>query len=654
MTSKSKSKNKSVERTKQDKSNKEEQPEIIQIKQPLSRGNQNANSNKNTQVVQIVFPEDTEIRKVKKKKKGKSSATKKKEKEREELLNQLKQKLEEYDALQEQAQKLKIKIPEEMGIKVINQSDLKTNEDIGNYINDVVKKIAQLQQLLQQSQQPSSAGMGSMSSMGSFNRLGAGVIQFPTLPASRPFEPPVVPPIVPQPSGLDPRKKAELDRLAREAQERISGGGGSYAPFQPSQPLQPSGSQIPIKEGDLVESKGVQYGNQRVDIKAPKGFVELYNQYRRYLENVDYITKQNEIMDGIFHIPLEQENALFNERDKLVKDYKAWFASLDRNLNAYMLDPKNRIEYQMNYELGQDSSARPQDTAKRLLSQQGVKYTEITGGNEAPAITTRIQQGGDKPFKKEEDNKAYKKYEGAYTDAMNKLMSVRQQIQALEGSGKKPAQLTLNDLSIKINDIETSISDVYNGLPPIVKLAVMVEEDKIHKRLNDERQAIGNLQNVPSSPTQPPSPSPPVVPPVVEPVIESDAQAIEILKDFSTKEAPRYVKRVEQAVSQILGEDFHREIASLAPDERRKRIVERFSRFMSSHDPSWKPNPADRENDGDLPNVNPQRRMIPPPPLIPSPPPSTLPSQPLEQPTMDADGVMRFHSQVGILGSATI
>tara|TARA_R100001015_G_C4634298_1_gene200556 strand:+ start:4706 stop:6655 length:1950 start_codon:yes stop_codon:yes gene_type:complete len=649
MTSKSKSKNKSVERTKQDKSKKEEQPEIIQIKQPLSRGNQNANSNKNTQVVQIVFPEDTEIRKVKKKKKGKSSATKKKEKEREELLNQLKQKLDEYDALQEQAQKLKIKIPEEMGIKVINQSDLKTNEDIGNYINDVVKKIAQLQQLLQQSQQPSSAGMGAMSSMGSFNRLGAGVIQFPTLPASRPFEPPVVPPIVPPSSqeDLDPRKKAELDRLAREAEQRVIGGGGSL-------PVRPSGSQIPIEEGDLVESKGVKYGNQRVDIKAPKGFVELYDRYRRYLENVDYITKQNEIMDGIFHIPLEQENALFNERDKLVKDYKVWFASLDRNLNAYMLDPKNRIEYQMNYELGQDSSARPQDTAKRLLSQQGIKFTEITGGNEAPAITIRIQQGGENPFKKEEDNKAYKKYETAYTDAMNKLMTIRQQVQALEGSGKRPAQLTLNDLQKKLNDIDTPIGNLYEGLTAGVKIGVMVEQEKLRKRINDQRQAVGNLQNIPSSPTNPPSPSPPVVPPVVEPVIESDEQAIEILKEFSKKESPRYVKKVEQAVSQILGEDFHREIASLAPDERRKRIVERFIRFMSIHDPSWKPNPADREDSGFDGGVNPQRRMIPPPPLIPSPPPSTLPSQPLEQPTMDADGVMRFHSQVGILGSATI
>ena len=71
MTSKKKSK--SVERTKPDKSNKKEepQPEIIQVKQPLSKGNQNANSNKNNQVVQIIFTPDTELREVKKKKKGK-------------------------------------------------------------------------------------------------------------------------------------------------------------------------------------------------------------------------------------------------------------------------------------------------------------------------------------------------------------------------------------------------------------------------------------------------------------------------------------------------------------------------------------------------------------------------------------------------------
>ena len=648
MKSKSKSKNKSVERTKEDKSKMVEPPEIIQIKQPLSKGNQNANSNKNTQVVQIVFPEDTEIRKIKKKKKGKSSATKKKEQEREELLNQLKQKLDEYDALQEQAQKLKIKIPEEMGIKVINQSDLKSNDDISNYINDVVRKIAQLQELLQQSQQTSSAGgMTGMSSLGTFNRLGAGVIQFPTLPASRPFTPsPVVPPVVPPSSegGLDPRKKAELDRLAREAQERISGGGGSFAPFTPSQP---SGVQ-PIEEGQLVETKGVRFRDQRIDVKAPKGFVELYERYRRYLENIMFITRRNEIIDGVYHIHLEQENDLFNERDRLVKDYLAWFNSLDRNLNAYLLNPSNKLEFEMNRELKQDSRLRPQDTAKRLFEDQKIPFTEITGGNEIPAISQRIQQGGENPFKKESDNKAYQKYTNAIALKTNNLIDIRQELQQIEASGSAPSDQKISEINGKINKLQTETDDLYNSSPPNVRLGVIIAHDKLNKRYNDMRELLARVQNPPSSPTTPPTP---LKPSQIDPVINSDNAAIENLNRYIRKPQPNYTKTIQASILQLFGDDFYKQVNDLSATEKRSAIMNKFAEYMRKRDPNWSPpNPADRERQ-DAQQA--QRRMVEPPALTPSPPPSTLPSQPLAQPTMGADGVMRF-SDVGSAGSSTI
>lgn len=598
MTSKSK-KNKSVERTKPDKSKKVE-PEIIQIKQPLSRGNQNANSNKNTQIVQIVFPEDTELRKVKKRKKGKSTATKKKEKEREELLNQLKQKLEEYDRLQEQAQKLQIQIPEELGIKVINQGDLKTNDDIANYITDVVNKIAKLQELLQQSQ----SSMSSMSSLGGFNRLGAGVINFPTQPASRPIPAPQVPVIPPssEEDPLDPTKKAELDKIAKELQDKLDSGGDGYAPFTPSQP---PGSQEPIKDDDLVETKGVQFGNQRVDIRAPRGFVELYNRYRRFLENVAFDTQRNEIMEGIYHIPLDQENDLFNERDALVKDYKLWFASLDRNLNAYMFNPSNKIEYEMNRQLAMDSQDRPQDIAKRLFDEQGVKYTEITGGNELPNITQRIQSGGEAPFKKASDNKAYKDYQMKNAEQTNKLINIRQRLTEIEASGKAPNSSELNELGNKINKLETEITNVYNQLPPNVRIGVFPAQDAIHDRFNQERIQIGNIQNPPSSPAQPNKPNPAVI----DPVIDSDDAAIKKLQAYSQKNLPSYTQTIKAAILQLFGERFYDRVNSLSPADRRLVIVNEFSKYMRTKDPNWSPpNRADESDDAG--RVNPERRMV--------------------------------------------
>ena len=600
MTSKSK-KNKSVERTKPDKSKKVE-PEIIQIKQPLSRGNQNANSNKNTQVVQIIFPEDTELRKVKKKKKGKSTATKKREKEREELLNELKQKLEEYDRLQEQAQKLQIQIPEELGIKVINQGDLKTNDDIANYISDVVNKISRLQQLIQQSQ----SSMSSMSSLGGFNRLGAGIINIPTQPASRPIITPPQPPVPVIPPSkeedpLDPKKKEELDKIAKELQDKLDSGGGGYAPFVPSQP---PGSQEPIKDEDLVETKGVQFGNQRVDIRAPRGFVELYNRYRRFLENVAFDTQRNEIMEGIYHIPLDQENDLFNERDGIVRDYRLWFNSLDRNLNAYMLNPSNKIEYEMNRQLGMDSQDRPQDIAKRLFNEQGVKYEEITGGNELPNITQRIQQGGENPFKKASDNKAYKDYQIKNAEQTNKLINIRQRLTEIEKSGEIPIP-ELQELGNRINKLETEITNVYNELPPNVRIGVFPAQDAIHDRFNQERIQLGNIQNPPSSQLTPTPQSP--NPAVIDPVIDSDEAAIQKLQAYSKKNLPSYTQTIKASVLQLFGEKFYNEVKQLSAADRRIAIVNKFAEYMRTKDPNW--SPPNRADD-DAGKVNPQRRMI--------------------------------------------
>lgn len=630
MTSKKKSK--SVERTKPDKSKKKEepQPEIIQVKQPLSKGNQNANSNKNNQVVQIIFPPDTELRKVKKKKKGKSSATKKKEKEREELLNQLKQKLEEYDTIQQEAQKRQIKIPEALGIKVINQGDLKTNEDIQNYINDVVKKIAQLQQLVQQSQASSSAGMPI--------RLGAGITQFPTLPSQRDMNAPpvVIPPSQPQrpiiPQQPD-KTKQELDKIAKDIQDRIDSGGGGYAPFNPSQPSQPSvpGSQIPIKEGDLIESKGLQYGNQRIDVKAPKGWEELFTRYRQYLESVSYDTAQGQVLQGVYHIPLDKENDLFKARDTLKNDYLEWFNGLDRNLNAYILDPKNQVLNSVHIEMGQDLNMRPQDLAKKLFRQQGIKFTEITGGNEMPKIEQRIQQGGQNPYTDEKDNKAYQEYMSVLNDKTNKLMNIRQEIQSIEASGSAPAQSKLDDLFKRINKLEDEISSVYNGLTPNVKLGVMTANDKLHKRFNDERQAIGNIQNPPSTPVRPDVPDPSILPTL------SENGAIENLKVFVNAERPQYNQKIRASVLQLFGDSFYKALEDDTPAVRRQNIATKFIEYMRTKDPEWSPNnPADR------PNANP-RRMIDPP---------THSQPPFLQPTMDADGIMRFHNQGGDIGGS--
>jgi len=132
MTTEKKKKNKSVER--------------VKVNNTVMN-----DSNLNNQSVQIIFPPDTEIRKVKKPKRktGKSKS----EKEKDALLEQLKEDLKQYDLVQQEAVEKKVKIPQELGVSTITKADLKKNDDIKLFISDVVNKTQKMRELISQAEQ---------------------------------------------------------------------------------------------------------------------------------------------------------------------------------------------------------------------------------------------------------------------------------------------------------------------------------------------------------------------------------------------------------------------------------------------------------------------------------------------------------------------
>ena len=112
-----------------------------------------SNMNNNQQQVQIIFPSDMELRKVKKRKRKPSGESKKKKEEKDNLLNELKEKLKEYDTVQQEAADKKIPIPSELGVSTITKADLKTNEDIQTFITDVVNKTQKMRELIAEAEQ---------------------------------------------------------------------------------------------------------------------------------------------------------------------------------------------------------------------------------------------------------------------------------------------------------------------------------------------------------------------------------------------------------------------------------------------------------------------------------------------------------------------
>ena len=185
-------------------------------------------SNLNNQQVQIIFPPDTEIRKVKKKPKKKTGKSKS-EKEKDELLEQLKEDLKQYDLVQEEAAQKKIKIPQELAVSTITKSDLKKNDDIKLFISDVVNKTQKIKELIAAAEQKLS-----QPSRGFPLRLGGGINRFANLPAVIPqqqeiIQPQVIPPTIPPtqpiqkiPTAPSSDEKLEaLKKIAEETKEQL-------------------------------------------------------------------------------------------------------------------------------------------------------------------------------------------------------------------------------------------------------------------------------------------------------------------------------------------------------------------------------------------------------------------------------------------------
>ena len=561
MSSKIKKKAKSVERTKHT------------IKQDAPQHTNNNNNNNNHQVVQIIFPSDVEIRK-KKKKRGTSSAARKKKKEKDELLALLKQKLQEYDALHAQLQQANIKVPAELGIAVISHGQLKTNEEIQAYINDVQNKIAKLQELLQQQSAPAGLPM----------RLGAGVMQLanlPALPASAPLQPSYMQPFqqmptqsttaatVPTTPAVDPIQQ-RLQQIAKDVQDHLKEKGNDQIPAPPSSlaptrplPQTPAATRPPeLANKEFFETiSGLKVGQKRINVIAPKGWVDYYDRYRKYLEDLEYDVTQNQLMSGVFHIHLQQANNLLDSRDTILRDYKAWYRSLQPDvLKDIATLPELSAVKDLDQQIRKNLTLSIPNLAKQMLQEQNIPVKEVTMGDTDPAIVARIQKGGTKPFTKSEDNEAYQKYQDEYTEVNDELKKIKTQI-IKGGFGAVKA----NELANDINDLDKKLFAIYKGLPPNVKLAVNVNNDEMNARINEVRETLAKATfNEPSRPTR--------VPRMSEQKASGIIDAYLAQKE-ANKDPPAYSNDVKNAVINLFGDEFDKTLQSKSLEFKAEAIL---------------------------------------------------------------------------------
>jgi uncharacterized protein YbcI len=385
--------------------------------------------------------------------------------------------------------------------------------------------------------------------------MGSGLIGLPVQPVQpiqpqiQPFQPQI--PVQPvQPVQPVDDKQARLQRLIKAAQDRIAGQGGSV-------PISPPSSNTPSTPPPGLQKFSVPKGTITLDVSAPKGWGELYNLYTMYSRATEQQTLNNQLVKGVFHIPLQEYNSLMDSRNQFVAKYNTYLGNLTPAERAYLEDSNNINIHRLHTEMLNNTKLEPAELAKILFKESKIPFTEITEGNAEPMIEMKIDAGGENIFKKDEDKKQYKKYENVYTQSTMDLLNIQTSIK------QDPSPQNLKKQANKVERINSNISNAYEFLDGIVKVAVTRENSKFLERINQSRQQIANLQ------TQQPlvNPNNPIAPEPLQPVpLEPEqagqqaepkmrlSKARSLLKKYYNKPNPSFTNTIQEAVKVALSD----------------------------------------------------------------------------------------------------
>ena len=245
--------------------------------------------NINTNINQIIFPKDMELRKVRKKPKKKAPNKKKI------ALDNLKAVLANFDAVVNEAKQKNISIPAELGQLPSNINQVDTIKEIEELTNDLTNRIAQIQALIQKGSSLTQA----KNLFGYDLPQRAGV--FPITP--QPFLPPTIIPQRPEtilpvpserpiePSGVAPAisddTEKDLDQIRKEILDKLTPEQRAKAEAElekeKAKDVDPKPADTPINDLNLERNMGVKYGNQTFNMVAPIGFYDLFRRYRKFI-----------------------------------------------------------------------------------------------------------------------------------------------------------------------------------------------------------------------------------------------------------------------------------------------------------------------------------------------------------------------------------
>ena len=481
--------------------------------------------NINTNINQIIFPKDMELRKIKKKPKKKKGPSKKQI-----ALDNLKQVLQSFDAVINEAKQKNISIPAELGQLPSNVNQVDSIKEIEELTADLSNRIIQIQGLLEKG----SALTQSKNLFGFNLPQRAGV--FPITP--EPFLPPTIIPVPPQQPAREPPvlpsggevpiipsvapamggedTEKDLERIRKEILDKLTPEQRAQAEAdleKEKADAEAGGDKIPqpvSNDLNLETNSGVKYGNTTFNMTAPVGFYDLFRRYRQFIENLQFNTIK--IKEGYFNIPENKYTGLDNQRINILRAFNAFNSGLNTNQVQYIDNNPtlSEIEKLLDNTLLEDL----EDILKQELQKQKVNVIEISGGK--------------KPSSLEAEEKSNEEFEELLNSTNDKVNELILQIKQSKDTDE------LESIKKKLNnELLVNINDEFNKLSGEEKTASLTSYNNLKATINElvikSQQKITNLEklNEPEEPESPESPSPsPVSPSPVEPIDDAGVRPV--------------------------------------------------------------------------------------------------------------------------------
>jgi len=550
-----------------------------------------SNNNINTNIAQIIFPPDMELRKIKKRKKKPKDS-----KEKKEAIEGLKETLTTFDNLVNQAQENNIQLDEELISLPQDPSKLNSIKEVKSLTEDLKNRIQLIQELISEKLKPRNMLLDGDVSVPFFRKP---QLQ-PVIPSA--VQPMIIPPrqIIPEAQPIRPpptparpsQAGQELDKLRKEILSRLTPEERAEAEKQigkideplpklddilerekqleekkkagdireqefnerlkrlkdleemireqqaEQKPPPPTKPVVPEKQEDQADliTQDVRVGEGKfVKVKAPKGWFEIEDRFRRYIENVVFETEK--LDEGIYRIPDDKYVGLKKQQQDLLADYNKWIGSLNKaekdfiNTDPRMINFDKEIYGNLNWE--------PKHIVKAVLEQKGVKVKEITQGTEEPM---------EEKISKIKLSEKGKKYQTQLEKASEDIKQFKTNLQ-----NYKELNIPVGEVQTILGMIQSTAVNMDKGYSAlnVSDRAKLIVEKEVFNELQNETQLVASTiigQEQQASREKPD----------IFKENQSDSPEVKIIKRFINNPASRLSKKTRNAVVS-LGEEINQE-----------------------------------------------------------------------------------------------